>query len=1061
MKIKKVTIQAFKSYLYKKDGTFDFMLYYQNDNNSEPADFISLYAPNGFGKTSFYDAIDYAVTNNISRYLRGKRLTTENKKQGQQHNKQGEKQYILRNRTADSELNGLETKIVVETTKQLYVSKYKKPRTGYMDYRFDPADSNPNSNYFSEVLLTQEAIDAFLRETSSEERFYKFAENTTKELKEYNQQRLSLVCVCRDIESKKQVMEKESAVLEADLKSIEKKDNPFQVANDVIQKLSLVKFAITDFQNPFTTAQQSKVQDKIDLYKNQLEQNSQVRANESNALKVLLNDLPSSQRKLEAVRKVEKELNQVTDAISSHQSKSLLESKMTLINTDIHGLEKQANVHDGFISQLPAFIKYQKVLAELSCKTNQCKKNIDEIKQEKIANKNLLDKLRLQQASFVSKLQEVNSQQDTSKGVFVKIDELEIKIKALDEQSLKLSTELLRKKRDVSDKKKQILLIQLFDIRSLITGVENESEKELNKIHLLYLVASDKQQSLQETLTDIEKKLKGVKEQSQAISSLVKQASKIIADSQQSECPLCQHEYSDFQGLQQQILSNPALSSIEKYLTEQLQLSLGQLKTQEELIDGFKDSYGALYKKLLSEQKIKEQEATTIVHAKDVEINLLKEAISDQKISLQLLKEKIFYKSVGELKNYLTGMKNSLETSVVDVTKQIEVAESSQQQFLINLPIAETGLLQIESKKNKHELSSIEYQGFMVYLKQNEQQFDAELKEFEQYLNSLKASVQKKNNELKEQQQKIEKKINEIKETIPESLKGLSAEKLIFKQSDKEQEISQLKQSLSEFNTTLNLVRLNAPETEEAWIAFRNTAQSKIDELGTKAQLDQESVASLKLLELLAERAVNYCNRQELEDQLENKKKAIDKHAKIREILGDDLDKLNKYIENAVNLYFKTELINQIYSAIDPHPDYKKIRFECKIGTDNKAELKVSAVNPDNNDVVSPNLQFSSAQINVLSLSIFLARALTATDDAGRPVNCIFIDDPIQSMDSINVLSLIDLFRNFSVRFGKQLIISTHDENFHELLKKKIPPNIFKAKYLRLASFGKVVEDSM
>ncbi|AZB31863.1 hypothetical protein EB354_03740 [Chryseobacterium balustinum] len=61
MKFKKVEIQAFRAYDTAKDGTFDFTR--QEDGKS--ADFISLYAPNGFGKTSFYDAVEYGITNNI------------------------------------------------------------------------------------------------------------------------------------------------------------------------------------------------------------------------------------------------------------------------------------------------------------------------------------------------------------------------------------------------------------------------------------------------------------------------------------------------------------------------------------------------------------------------------------------------------------------------------------------------------------------------------------------------------------------------------------------------------------------------------------------------------------------------------------------------------------------------------------------------------------------------------------------------------------------------------------------------------------------------------------
>ena len=77
-------------------------------------------------------------------------------------------------------------------------------------------------------------------------------------------------------------------------------------------------------------------------------------------------------------------------------------------------------------------------------------------------------------------------------------------------------------------------------------------------------------------------------------------------------------------------------------------------------------------------------------------------------------------------------------------------------------------------------------------------------------------------------------------------------------------------------------------------------------------------------------------------------------------------------------------------------------------------------------------------------------------DDNGEPVDCIFIDDPIQSMDSINILSTIDLFRSIVVNLGKQIILSTHDQNFQNLLKKKIPDDLFPAKFLELQTFGKV-----
>lgn len=92
MKIKKVIVEGFRAYQTKEDGTFDFSM-----STGECANFISLYAPNGFGKTSFYDAVEWALTNNIGRFVRDyTRIENDNLSKSQ--NQPSKKQYILRNR---------------------------------------------------------------------------------------------------------------------------------------------------------------------------------------------------------------------------------------------------------------------------------------------------------------------------------------------------------------------------------------------------------------------------------------------------------------------------------------------------------------------------------------------------------------------------------------------------------------------------------------------------------------------------------------------------------------------------------------------------------------------------------------------------------------------------------------------------------------------------------------------------------------------------------------------------------------------------------------------------
>ncbi|WP_220358710.1 hypothetical protein [Citrobacter koseri] len=156
-----------------------------------------------------------------------------------------------------------------------------------------------------------------------------------------------------------------------------------------------------------------------------------------------------------------------------------------------------------------------------------------------------------------------------------------------------------------------------------------------------------------------------------------------------------------------------------------------------------------------------------------------------------------------------------------------------------------------------------------------------------------------------------------------------------------------------------------------------------------------------------------------------------------------------------INNFFYEDLINSIYKKIDPHPAFKKVEFKADFDSD-KPGLNI-VVSDEVGEQISPILYFSAAQTNILSLSVFLASALHAKDDEGNPINVVMIDDPIQSMDSINILSTIDLLRSICIQFDKQIIISTHDENFFALLQRKIPAQIFGSKFLQLEKFGVVV----
>ena len=211
MKLKKVEIQAFKSYLRTEDGTFDFT----SIDSENPANFISLFAPNGFGKTSFFDAIDFAITKKITRYVRSDKLSKLNLEECRQYNSQGEKQLVIRNKNAPLNLKTL-VKVSTDRSEKPFISSYKNSQKNSSDLRIQ-SKSNIN-NYFESSMLYQESIDAFLRETNSEDRFLKFSE-IDDELVEINRVRTSILSVKSEISNEEDQLVADKSTLEEEEKA--------------------------------------------------------------------------------------------------------------------------------------------------------------------------------------------------------------------------------------------------------------------------------------------------------------------------------------------------------------------------------------------------------------------------------------------------------------------------------------------------------------------------------------------------------------------------------------------------------------------------------------------------------------------------------------------------------------------------------------------------------------------------------------------------------------------------------------------------------------------------
>lgn len=127
-------------------------------------------------------------------------------------------------------------------------------------------------------------------------------------------------------------------------------------------------------------------------------------------------------------------------------------------------------------------------------------------------------------------------------------------------------------------------------------------------------------------------------------------------------------------------------------------------------------------------------------------------------------------------------------------------------------------------------------------------------------------------------------------------------------------------------------------------------------------------------------------------------------------------------------------LVANIYQRLDPHPAFKSVEFELDMYY-NRGTSSPRVSDLEEQLSADPVLIFSTSQVNIVALSYFIAMSLSM-ERTGLPF--LLLDDPVQSMDDVNVLGFADLCRHLRLR--RQLIVSTHERRLSGLLERKLAP---------------------
>lgn len=1028
MKFKKIELHAFRAYKDKEDGTFDFTL-----PEDEVANFVSIYAPNGFGKTSFYDGVEWGMTNSILRLEAQSELAKVERGAVEQSQGTRQKQYILKNKYADEQENGY-VSLYTTIQDEPFIKYIPDPnRAGSTDYQFDR--SPIHNKYFRDVLLSQEGIDSFLKETNPHVRYEKFLDH-------FGDEKVSRYYEYLDRLQKKN--DKEISALQNKIDELTKLTSEpvdeavFHNVNQKIQELrELGEESFSAIDDQFDKTKKLQLDDMIDLRSINMTDIIQ----EYEKQKKLLFDLQS--RKSDYFIKKQEYLNNQGE-IESLQIflKQMEELKLYQQNTQALK-DEVANLYylrDNYSSY--------KRFSETIIQNNA---NIAVNNEKVVETTNELQSLNTEYKLIVVRHEEKNRslQQLRSEinNASILFELLKKKSDAIDEVKKEFKNkndEKVRLENNISD-----LLVLESKLSSTIESAKfniyldiRDQDKYKSLIEKVEVLIENIQKKKDELVT-LEKEAIHFKQLHTDLQKLLQLGTTFINENHLSNCPLCSRQYESNEELYDRILLNPLLDEVrKKSLIDKKEIETSIASLQKEM-DSYQNKILDSLNFELNTFKDQIKNSDYRYRQAKIDISKLEDCLKGLELECNHLQVQSNHLSLDEYKNQrekvLATCTNELEDikqRISDMGKSIEGKNSDLSALNIRLQQLKDDIKQIQNNELfqkyhefNHSLTAID--NVFKRITEKIQSVETDISNEIARNNELQLKVKKSFENMPQSSIKdLQEKLTQLYELSKNILKGIDLFERICKTEFK----------CSTFNEH----------------SLKEQLDNELTRIDQALIYNKRIIEGLKILMSYGENLLRLIERKSIEREKRGLESELSLKNQVKESVCHEKRDVEETITTEVQAFFHESLINDIYKKIDPHPDYKNVSFTCKFEK-GKGELHVFVDNDDNMPI-SPTLYYSTAQLNVLCLSIFLAKALHAKDDDDNDIDAIFIDDPIQAMDSINILSTIDLLRSLIVNHGKQIILSTHDENFHLLLQKKIPETLFGSKFIQLETFGKVAQ---
>jgi len=567
-------------------------------------------------------------------------------------------------------------------------------------------------------------------------------------------------------------------------------------------------------------------------------------------------------------------------------------------------------------------------------------------------------------------------------------------------------------------------------------------------------------------LRSIESNLDTKKEKQNRILQLITKLKEYL-DS--PECPFCGHNWEKVEDLNKQV--EKRLLHLASILHDLGHYSLGKVEDFKPMLKSLVDlvsKHETLLKKI---NQIRRQIKILI---EDIELNLKK--------AQQLEREKVeLNKKVEDWKNTITYLKNKhpeLEVQIVpDQTQiltllqgyqtQLDAINANQEKAKKKANNLDKEVKSIKSMRKNIEEQIVSHQNKESYYIETLAQINEEIIEREvtslanQDVSILRISIEKLFREIEVMRKEIDKRQSICEKNEAELLNmENNLKKLSEKSSSLGERLRELKDSSETFKTNLLKEKISSSKK----------LQEIINEIENKKGREIRYFQKCEHLLVLSEQLKSTVTFSQIKQEINMLKEGKIKKDKIFNDITEVYQNLSKWITSLKKLkklseykrkeqekrHFKmySPAANLVYARLNAHPLFNQIIL--KVGEN---ELKVLAQSSksdqstsEKTNQISPRQFFSEAQLNIAALSIFLATALHQKWSA---FNTIIIDDPIQNMDDFNVYAFLDLIRGLIMNGRHQFILTTCNRDLYKLMLvkfrdlNKVNRNRFKAYRLK------------